>query len=80
MLKRLSLTLSDRPLYETWGGPFSEAGQRPLMPDFTLPECYTVDNVHRVREKIPGFSDETLFFIFYTQVRDIMQEHAATEL
>ena len=50
------------------------------MPDFTIPECYTVDNVHRVREKIPGFSDETLFFIFYTQVRDIMQEHAATEL
>ena len=50
------------------------------MPDFILPECYTVDNVHRVREKIPGFSDETLFFIFYTQVRDIMQEHAATEL
>ena len=51
-----------------------------MQPDFHLPECYTVDNVHRVREKIPGFSDETLFWIFYTQPRDIMQELAATEL
>ena len=51
-----------------------------MQPDFQLPECYTVDNVHRVREKIPGFSDETLFWIFYTQPRDIMQELAASEL
>ena len=69
-----------RPLYPTFAGPFAESGSRPLQPDFKLPECYTVDNVHKVREKIPGFSDETLFWIFYTQPRDIMQELAATEL
>ena len=51
-----------------------------MQPDFRLPECYTVDNVHKVQQKIPGFSDETLFWIFYTQPRDIMQELAATEL
>ena len=76
----MAYTEVDSPLYETWGGPFADATSRPLQPDFQLPECYTVDNVHRVREKIPGFTDETLFYIFYTQPRDIMQELAATEL
>ncbi len=51
-----------------------------MQPDFRLPECYTVDNVHKVQQKVPGFSDETLFWIFYTQPRDIMQEMAAAEL
>ena len=51
-----------------------------MQPDFRLPECYTVDNIHAVREKIPHFSDETLFWIFYTQPRDIIQEFAAAEL
>ena len=74
------LNVGCRPLYPTFAGPFAESGSRQMQPDFKLPECYTVDNVHRVREKIPGFSDETLFWIFYTQPRDIMQELAATEL
>ena len=69
-----------RPLYPTFAGPFAETGSRPLQPDFKLPECYTVDNVHNVRAKIQGFSDETLFWIFYTQPKDVMQELAATEL
>jgi len=75
-----SLTIQKRPIWPTFSGPFAESGSRPMQPDFHLPDCYTVDNVHRVREKIPGFSDETLFWIFYTQPRDIMQELAATEL
>ena len=50
------------------------------MPDFTLPECYTVTNVHNVRQKLTNFSDETLFYIFYTQPKDIIQELAANEL
>ena len=69
-----------RPLYPTFSGPFADPGSRPMQPDFRLPECYTVDNVHAVREKIPHFSDETLFWIFYTQPRDIIQEFVATEL
>ena len=36
--------------------------------------------MHRVKDKIPSFADETLFWIFYTQPRDIMQELAAVEL
>lgn len=69
-----------RPLYPTFAGPFAEPGSRPFQPDFRLPECYTVDNVHRVRDKIPGFTEETLFWIFYTQPQDILQELAASEL
>ena len=51
-----------------------------MQPDFRLPDCYTVDNIHKVVDKIPGFSDETLFWIFYTQPKDIIQEQAAAEL
>ena len=51
-----------------------------MIPEFTLPECYTVTNVHQVRQKLPNFSDETLFWIFYTQPKDIIQELAASEL
>ncbi|KAL8831029.1 MAG: hypothetical protein Q9170_005479, partial [Blastenia crenularia] len=80
-LTQLGLDLnSQEPLWPTWSGPFAEPNARPLQPDFHLPECYTVDNVHRVKEKISSFSDETLFWIFYTQPRDLMQELAATEL
>ncbi|KAF6224783.1 hypothetical protein HO133_009977 [Letharia lupina] len=80
-LTTLGLNLnSAEPLYPTFAGPFADPGSRPMQPDFRLPECYTVDNIHHVREKIPHFSDETLFWIFYTQPRDIIQEFAATEL
>ncbi|KAM0801650.1 hypothetical protein BDR22DRAFT_888118 [Usnea florida] len=80
-LTTLGLNLnSAEPLYPTFAGPFAEPGSRPMQPDFRLPECYTVDNIHAVREKIPHFSDETLFWIFYTQPRDIIQEFAAAEL
>ncbi|KAG8531750.1 uncharacterized protein KY384_003382 [Bacidia gigantensis] len=75
----LNLNSSD-PLWPTWNGPFADANSRPLQPDFTLPECYTVTNVHQVRNKLPSFSDETLFWIFYTQPRDVIQELAASEL
>lgn len=69
-----------RPLYPSFAGPFADVGSRPMQPDYKLPECYVVDNVHRVTDKVPSFHDETLFFIFYTQTRDILQELAATEL
>ena len=76
---RVLLTNSLRPLHPTFS-PFGDQTSRPLQPDYKLPECYTVDNVQRVRDKLPSFTDETLFWIFYSQPRDMLQELAATEL
>ena len=69
-----------RPLYTSFGGPFASRSARPLEPDYSLPPCYTVTNVPPVNEKLPHFSDETLFLIFYTQPGDLLQELAAVEL
>lgn len=51
-----------------------------MEPDFQLPQCYTVINTQPVHSKIGSFSDETLFYIFYTMPRDIMQEIVVAEL
>jgi len=80
-LTQLGLDLnSSDPLYPTFASPFAETGSRPMQPDFTLPQCYTVHNVHKLETKVPSFSDETLFYMFYTMPRDVMQEVAAAEL
>lgn len=52
----------------------------PLEQDFALPGCYSVANVQPLQTRIPSFSDETLFYIFYSMPRDAMQEVAAEEL
>lgn len=52
----------------------------PLEQDFSLPSCYNVANIQPLSSRIPGFSDETLFYIFYSMPRDIMQELVAEEL
>ena len=50
-----------------------------IEPEFHLPACYNVQPPP-AQQKIGNFSDETLFFIFYSQPRDAMQELAAIEL
>jgi CCR4-NOT transcription complex subunit 2 len=53
-----------------------------VEPDFHLPEYYNI----RPEPPPPGpgkavaFSDETLFFMFYSSPRDRLQEVAAQEL
>ncbi|KAA6411802.1 MAG: NOT2 family [Lasallia pustulata] len=80
-LTQLGLDLnSSDPLYPTFASPFAESGSRPMQPEFALPQCYTVHNVHKLDTKVPSFSDETLFYMFYTMPRDVMQEVAAGEL
>ena len=52
-----------------------------IEPNWTVPSCY-----YDVRPPVPGpskleaFSDETLFFVFYSAPRDALQEIAAQEL
>lgn len=83
-LTDLGLRIDDpEPFLKTWTGPFASpdaAPPRPLNDDFSIPSCYSVQNVVPLRGRITCFSDETLFYIFYTQVKDIMQELVAEEL
>lgn len=69
-------------LYSTFITPWTDAKTAQMLniePEFTLPACYNVQPPP-ANTKIGNFSDETLFFIFYSQPRDAMQEMAAHEL
>lgn len=80
-LTSLGLNLnSPDPLHPLFATPFGNAQSKAAIPDFTLPAAYAVQNVPPLHTKIPSFSDETLFAIFYQNPRDIAQEVAAGEL
>ncbi|KAI9454074.1 hypothetical protein BJY52DRAFT_1286198 [Lactarius psammicola] len=51
-----------------------------VEPDFHLPGCYNVQPPAPGPGKAAAFSDETLFFMFYSSPRDALQEIAAQEL
>ncbi|GAA5867055.1 hypothetical protein JCM1840_001469 [Sporobolomyces johnsonii] len=69
-------------LYSSFITPWSDSKAASMLniePEFHLPSCYNVQPPP-ANTKIGNFSDETLFFIFYSQPRDAMQEMAAHEL
>ncbi|KAH9811940.1 hypothetical protein DFH28DRAFT_900087 [Melampsora americana] len=82
-LTHLGLDLgSSEALYPSFMTPWSDSKQvasQSVEPDFNLPACYHVQP-QAVQGKLPHFHEETLFFIFYSQPRDLMQELAALEL
>ncbi|KAK7927157.1 CobW/HypB/UreG- nucleotide-binding domain-containing protein [Apiospora marii] len=53
---------------------------RPVIPNFRLPECYSVSNVQPLDNKISSFNEETLMWIFYSCPGDVKQHQAAMEL
>ncbi|RDB14635.1 General negative regulator of transcription subunit 2 [Hypsizygus marmoreus] len=69
-------------LYSTFITPWADqSAARNVEPEFHLPSCYA--NVHAPPpgpNKASAFSDETLFFMFYSSPRDALQEIAAQEL
>ncbi|KAH9845122.1 CCR4-NOT transcription complex subunit 2-like [Teratosphaeria destructans] len=89
-LENLDLDLnSPEPILDTfhvWGhnGQSSSSmfdyRDRMVVPDFTLPTAYQVGNVPAIEGRMESLSDETLFFIFFSQPRDIAQQRAAAEL
>ncbi|OJJ46742.1 hypothetical protein ASPZODRAFT_142542 [Penicilliopsis zonata CBS 506.65] len=81
-LMTLGLDLNQpEPLHTSFASPFiSSMSAVPLEQDFNLPSCYSVANIQPLQTRIPSFSDETLFYIFYSMPRDIMQELVAEEL
>ncbi|CCJ30181.1 unnamed protein product, partial [Pneumocystis jirovecii] len=72
----------DRLLCTSFLSPWidSNATKVWIEPKFYLPACYNVQLAPPALSKIRNFSDETLFYIFYSMPRDAMQEAAAQEL
>ncbi|KAI6288527.1 hypothetical protein MCOR28_008268 [Pyricularia oryzae] len=68
------------PISEQIYSAFDDTPPRPAIPKFRLPECYKVNNVQPVENKIQGFNEETLMWIFYSCPGDRQQQLAALEL
>ncbi|KAJ4482495.1 NOT2 family protein [Lentinula aciculospora] len=68
-------------LYSTFITPWADqSAAHTVEPDFHLPACYSVQSPPPGPGKVTAFSDETLFFMFYSSPRDALQEIAAQEL
>ncbi|KAI0345617.1 hypothetical protein BDW22DRAFT_1369761 [Trametopsis cervina] len=68
-------------LYSTFITPWADSSAaHTVEPDFHLPACYNVAPPPPGPNKAAAFSDETLFFMFYSSPRDALQEIAAQEL
>ncbi|KAL7627562.1 hypothetical protein AAE478_001755 [Parahypoxylon ruwenzoriense] len=59
---------------------FNDSPPRPAIPEYRLPECYNVNNVQPLENKISNFNEETLMWIFYSCPGDFKQHLAAHEL
>ncbi|CAJ0907882.1 4854_t:CDS:2, partial [Entrophospora sp. SA101] len=82
-LTSLGLNLnSPDPLYATFSSPWADNNQAIgfIEPEYHLPTCYNVQPPPPAPQKIKSFSDETLFYIFYSMPKDFLQEAAAYEL
>ncbi|KPI42496.1 General negative regulator of transcription subunit 2 [Cyphellophora attinorum] len=82
----LNMSQTDSPLLSSYTGPFAiptlhhQPPLRPLDSEFHTPECYTVKKVAPLSSRINCFSDETLFYMFYSMPRDYIQILVAQEL
>ncbi|KAE9037605.1 hypothetical protein PR003_g6094 [Phytophthora rubi] len=79
-LTSLGLNLnSAEPLYPTFASPWSEE-QLTKEPQFSLPMCYYNQPPVLKTTHLSKFHLETLFFIFYSMPKDVLQAYAAQEL
>lgn len=83
-LQSLGMNLdSAENLHSSFVTPWSQDPAMASMqvePAYQLPSCYNVQPPPPAQTKMASFSDETLFFIFYSTPRDVLQEVAAQEL
>lgn len=68
-----------RPLYPTFASPWAEE-QLTKEPQFSLPTCYYNQPPVLKTTHLSKFHLETLFFIFYSMPKDVLQAYAAQEL
>eukprot|EP01063_Lacrimia_lanifica_P004993 TRINITY_DN12829_c0_g1_i1.p1 TRINITY_DN12829_c0_g1~~TRINITY_DN12829_c0_g1_i1.p1 ORF type:complete len:340 (+),score=89.35 TRINITY_DN12829_c0_g1_i1:78-1097(+) len=79
-LTNLGLHLnSQEPVYPTLSCPWSD--QPPVVqPEYRLPACYSLQPPNLRFQMFQRFHLETLFYIFYSMPRDVLQLAAAQEL
>jgi len=71
--------LNDKKIYPKFSSPFSNKPK--LFPKNQLPTCFNLPQMPPpIITRIGVFSDETLFYIFYTMPKEAIQEAAAQEL
>ncbi|KAI8138104.1 hypothetical protein BJV82DRAFT_321824 [Fennellomyces sp. T-0311] len=79
----LDLNTADS-IYSTFISPWSDTQTPPglnVEPGYYLPPCYrTVQATPPAHQRMSTFSDEILFYVFYSMPKDIAQEAAAQEL
>lgn len=71
---------SDGPISTQTFSLTSHEAPKPLLPKFSLPECYTVRNTQPIEQKMPNFTEETLLYMFYANPQDKHQYLAAQQL
>lgn len=71
-------------IYSTFISPWSDTQNLPglnVEPGYYLPACYrNVQATPPAHQRMRTFSDEILFYVFYSMPKDIAQEAAAQEL
>ena len=71
-------------IYSTFISPWSDTQTPPglnVEPGYYLPPCYrTVQATPPAHQRMRTFSDEILFYVFYSMPKDVAQEAAAQEL
>ncbi|XP_076287843.1 CCR4-NOT transcription complex subunit regena isoform X2 [Lasioglossum baleicum] len=83
-LTALGLNLnSPENLYQNFGGPWAETPCRPQDIDFHVPPEYLINATIRDKlapVKLNRYKEDLLFYMFYTNVGDVLQLAAAAEL
>ncbi|XP_032669386.1 CCR4-NOT transcription complex subunit 2 isoform X2 [Odontomachus brunneus] len=70
-------------LYQNFGGPWADTPCRPQDIDFHVPPEYLINAAIRDKlapVKLNRYKDDLLFYMFYTNVGDVLQLAAAAEL
>lgn len=71
------------PLFPTFVTPWTDSSKMGhllrIEEQYHLPACYNVV-APPVQTKIPNFTEDTLFYAFYTSPQDVLQLEVAEEL
>lgn len=66
-------------LYSTFSSPFADQAAA-MEPQYSTPSCYIMRSPSIKPDNLAKFQIETLFYMFYSMPRDILQAAAAQEL